>query len=94
MANDQLVGWTIWVEIDGRYRQLSVAESDRAEADKLALSRAPGAKIVHAQELPGAVIAFLKAERGQIKEWFSADPNSPIEPPSVLIKKIREAEGT
>jgi hypothetical protein len=44
------------------------------------------AKIVHANELPHSVMVFLKAKRGQIVEWVSAEPGKPIEP---LLRKRR-----
>ena len=45
------------------------------------------AKIVHANELPHSVMVFLKAKRGQIVEWVSAEPGKPIEP---LLRKKAE----
>jgi hypothetical protein len=87
MANNPLTGRNLWMETDGRFRNFSVAESDRAEAERLALSREPKAKIVHANELPHSVMVFLKAKRGQIVEWVSAEPGKPIEP---LLRKKAE----
>jgi hypothetical protein len=89
MASTPLTGWNIWVDADGRCRQFSVTESDRAVADELVLARAPGGKIVFAYEIPNSVIAFLKANRGQVMEWFAADKNHPIGAPNVRAEKMR-----
>jgi hypothetical protein len=81
MAGTQLSGWKLWLEADGRVRLFSVAENNRAEAERLALLRAPNATIVYGHALPHQVITLLKATKGQIVEWVSAEPGKPIEPP-------------
>jgi hypothetical protein len=80
MGHQLLTGWNIWIERDGQFRNLSVAEPDKAAAEGLVGGYAPGWGIVYSNELSNAVMRFLKAKPGQIIEWVSGDPNTPIEP--------------
>jgi hypothetical protein len=92
LTNNLLTGWNFWLKEGDRYRHFSVAENDRAEAEKIALARAPNAEIVSQNELPHSVIQFLKTKRGQMLEWFPADPSEPSEPPSVKARKARHTD--
>ncbi len=81
MGSNQLTGWSLWLESNGGIRKFSVAEPERAEAERLTLARVPQATIIYRHELPNSVMVFLKAKRGQILEWVSAEPGKPLEPP-------------
>ncbi|WP_424363360.1 hypothetical protein [Methylocystis parvus] len=83
MSSSLLKGWDIWLEAGGRFRKLTVAVNDLDEAQNLALARAPDAKIAYVTELPHEIMSHLQARAGQIAEWVSVDPKSPIEPPNV-----------
>jgi hypothetical protein len=83
MSDSLLIGWDIWLEVDGRFRKLTVAVNDLDEAKKLALERVPNAKISYVTELPQDLMRSMQARPGQIAEWVSTDPKEPIKPPNV-----------
>ncbi len=94
MSSAPLTGWAIWVQDGEHYRQFSVAEPDKAQAEALALARAPGSTVVSGNVLPNGVMRFLNATRGQTLEWFSGEPGGEIEPPPVRIEKMKNADRT
>jgi hypothetical protein len=83
MSNSLLIGWDIWLEVDGRFCKLTIAINDLDAAQKLALERVPNAKISYVAELPHEVMRALQAQPGQIAEWGSSDPNTPLKPPNL-----------
>jgi hypothetical protein len=94
MTSPKLTGWNLWIKDGKRTRNFSVAEPDRAKAEKLVLERAPGATVSYGNVLLNQVMVFLGAKTGQIFEWFSAEPGQPIKSPLEKIEAAKNASRT
>jgi len=65
-------GVEFWISDNGRVRLFTVAEPDKAKAQRLLQQKYPTMEFTTWHPLPSGVITMLKLSKGEILEWSAS----------------------